>query len=121
MWAASSGRASTACWTPCRHFDALVTGFVPNAASDPFLCSSTQEEHAVHMRLGVALEVARIIFLDDQWGFLDTGTVPCTVVQVKADFVTPPGVAEYMKRMMTVEVVVINTMGHFLQLFVPQR
>jgi hypothetical protein len=33
---------------------------------------------------------------------------------VKADFVTPPGVAEYTKRMMTVEVVVINTMGHFL-------
>ena len=42
------------------------------------------------MRLGVALEVARIIFLDDQRGFLDAGTMPCTVVQVKAEFVTPP-------------------------------
>lgn len=61
-------------------FDALVMGFVPNAASDPFLCSSTQEEHAVHMRLGVTLEVARIIFLDDQRGFLDAVTVPCTIV-----------------------------------------
>jgi pimeloyl-ACP methyl ester carboxylesterase len=106
-------------------FGAWVKGFVPNAAGGDPSAAPALEQSFLSMHPGVALEVARMIFLGDQRGALDAVAVPCTVVQVAADFAASPAVAEYMQRRMEkaaeVEVVVIDSVGHFPQLVAPQQ
>ncbi|KAF8726884.1 hypothetical protein HU200_019364 [Digitaria exilis] len=105
-------------------FDAWVKGFVPNAVGDPASAPPVQESFQA-MHPGVALELARMIFLGDQREALAAVTSPCTIVQVEGDFAAPPSVAEYMSRRMTsaaaADVVVIDSVGHFLQLVAPQQ
>jgi pimeloyl-ACP methyl ester carboxylesterase len=104
-------------------FGAWVKGFVPNAVGDPASIPPV-EASFLAMHPGVALEVARMIFLGDQRGVLGAVTTPCTIVQVAGDFAAPPSVAEYMKRRMTAaaaDVVVIDSVGHFPQLVAPQQ
>jgi pimeloyl-ACP methyl ester carboxylesterase len=106
-------------------FGAWVKGFVPNAAGGDPSASPALEQSFLSMHPGVALEVARMIFLGDQRGALDAVSAPCTVIQVAADFAALPAVAEYMRRRMEkaaeVEVVVIDSVGHFPQLVAPQQ
>ena len=109
-------------------FVAWVKGFVPNAAGGDSSAAVALEQSFLSMHRSVALEVARMIFLGDQRGVLDAVAAPCTVVQVAGDFAAPPAVAEYMRqRMMTrspeaeVEVVVMDSVGHFPQLVAPQQ
>ena len=106
-------------------FVAWVKGFVPNAAGGDSSAAVALEQSFLSMHRSVALEVARMIFLGDQRGVLDAVAAPCTVVQVAGDFAAPPAVAEYMRRRMTsspeVEVVVIDSVGHFPQLVAPQQ
>ncbi|XP_062232299.1 probable esterase D14L [Phragmites australis] len=104
-------------------YDAWAKGFVPNAAGDPD-CVPPLEKSFHAMRPAVALELARMIFLGDQREVLDAVTAPCTIVQVKADFVAPPSVAEYMRSRMkgaAVAVEIIDSVGHFPQLVAPQQ
>ena len=105
-------------------FGGWVKGFVPNAVGDPASVPPV-EASFLAMHPGVALEVARMIFLGDQQGVLDAVTAPCTLVQVAGDFAAPPSVAEYMRRRMTAaaaaDVVVIDSVGHFPQLVAPQQ
>ncbi|RLM98928.1 hypothetical protein C2845_PM06G03960 [Panicum miliaceum] len=105
-------------------FGAWVKGFVPNAVGDPASIPPV-EASFLAMHPGVALEVARMIFLGDQRGVLGAVTTPCTIVQVAGDFAAPPSVAEYMKSRMTAaaaaDVVVIDSVGHFPQLVAPQQ
>jgi pimeloyl-ACP methyl ester carboxylesterase len=104
---------------------AWVRGFVPNAAGADPSATAELEQSFLSMHPRVALEVARMIFLCDQRGALDAVAAPCTVVQVSADFAAAPAVAEYMrgrmKRAAEVEVVVIDSVGHFPQLVAPQQ
>lgn len=106
-------------------FGAWVKGFVPNAAGGDPSAAPALEQSFLSMHPGVALEVARMIFLGDQRGALDAVAAPCTVIQVAADFAALPAVAEYMRRRMEkaaeVEVVVIDSVGHFPQLVAPQQ
>ncbi|RLN28082.1 hypothetical protein C2845_PM05G27300 [Panicum miliaceum] len=105
-------------------FVAWVKGFVPNAVGDPASVPPV-EASFLAMHPGVPLEVARMIFLGDQRGVLGAVTAPCTIVQVAGDFAAPPSVAEYKKRWMTgaaaADVVVLDSVGHFPQLVVPQQ
>lgn len=104
---------------------AWVRGFVPNAAGADPSATAELEQSFLSMHPRVALEVARMIFLCDQRGALDAVAAPCTVVQVSDDFAAAPAVAEYMrgrmKRAAEVEVVVIDSVGHFPQLVAPQQ
>ncbi|PWZ16761.1 Strigolactone esterase D14 [Zea mays] len=106
-------------------FGAWVRGFVPNAAGADPSATAELEQSFLSMHPRVALEVARMIFLCDQRGALDAVAAPCTVVQVPDDFAAAPAVAEYMrgrmKRAAEVEVVVIDSVGHFPQLVAPQQ
>lgn len=97
-------------------FDALVMGFVPNAASDPFLSRRACCPYAPGRGTGGGPDnlPGRPAGVPRRWDHAvhrrpGEGRVRDT-----------PGVAEYMKHMMTMEVVVINTMGHFLQLVMLQ-
>ncbi|RCV16255.1 hypothetical protein SETIT_3G123300v2 [Setaria italica] len=105
-------------------FVSWVKGFVPNAVGDPASVPPV-EESFLAMRPGVALEVARMIFLGDQREALGAVTAPCTIVQVEGDFAAPPGVAEHMRRLMAraaaTDVVIIDSVGHFPQLVAPQQ
>ena len=109
-------------------FGAWAKGFVADAAAGDQSAVPSLEQSFLSMHPGVALNVARMIFLGDQRGALDAVAAPCTVVQVAGDFAAPPAVAEYMRqRMMTrspeaeVEVVVMDSVGHFPQLVAPQQ
>ncbi|KAL6618671.1 hypothetical protein ACP70R_033810 [Stipagrostis hirtigluma subsp. patula] len=104
-------------------FGAWVKGFVTNAVGDPE-SAPLLEESFLAMHPGVALELAKMIFLGDQREVLDGVTAPCTIVQVKNDFAAPPAVAEYMQRRMSgaaAAVEIIDTVGHFPQLAAPQQ
>lgn len=109
-------------------FVGWVKGFVPNAAGGDPSSALALEKSFLSMHPAVALELARMIFLGDQRGVLDAVAAPCTIVQVKADFAAPRVVAEYMKARIVaasaapeVEVVVIDSVGHFPQLVAPQQ
>ncbi|KAF0926697.1 hypothetical protein E2562_027133 [Oryza meyeriana var. granulata] len=104
-------------------FDAWVKGFVPNAAGDASAVEHLSKSFLA-MDPGVAVKLAKMIFLGDQREVLDGVKTPCTIVQVKADFAAPPSVAEYMQLRMkgtaaTVEI--IDSVGHFPQLVAPQQ
>ncbi|KAJ1264360.1 hypothetical protein BS78_09G257200 [Paspalum vaginatum] len=108
-------------------FQAWVKAFVPNAAGGDPASALVLEKSFLSMHPGVALELAKMIFLGDQREVLDAVTAPCTIVQVERDFVALPSVAEYMKqrRMTSSEsdtaVVIIDSVGHFPQLVAPQQ
>ncbi|CAM0953313.1 unnamed protein product [Alopecurus aequalis] len=106
-------------------FQAWVKGFVPNAAR----CATVVEpieRTFLAMDQTVALGVARMIFLGDQREALDVVPVPCTIIQVRDDFVAPLVVAEYMQRRMAMAgtdtvVEIVESVGHFPQLVASAR
>uniref|UniRef100_A0A0D9WKH1 AB hydrolase-1 domain-containing protein n=1 Tax=Leersia perrieri TaxID=77586 RepID=A0A0D9WKH1_9ORYZ len=104
-------------------FPAWVESFVPNAAGD---ASAVQHllKSFLAMDPGVALNLAKMIFLGDQREVLDGVRTPCTIVQVKADFAAPPAVAEYMHHRIAATkaaVEIIDSVGHFPQLVAPEK
>jgi pimeloyl-ACP methyl ester carboxylesterase len=105
-------------------FVSWVKGFVPNAVGDPASVLPV-EDSFLAMHPGVALELARMIFLGDQRGALGAVTAPCTIVQVAGDFAAPPVVAEHMRSLMAraaaADVVIVDSVGHFPQLVAPQQ
>lgn len=105
-------------------FHGWVRGFVPNAAGDAASVEPPLEESFHAMDPGVALELAKMIFLGDQREALDGVSAPCTIVQVSKDFVAPLSLAEYMQRRMkrtAAAVKIIDSVGHFPQLAAPQQ
>ncbi|KAL5203006.1 hypothetical protein ABZP36_013958 [Zizania latifolia] len=104
-------------------FHGWVNSFVPKAAGHA-AAAEPLEKSFLAMDPGVALDLAKMIFLSDQREVLDGVTTPCTIVQVKGDFAAPPSVAEYMHLRMkknSAAMEIIDSVGHFPQLVAPQQ
>ncbi|KAJ7537193.1 hypothetical protein O6H91_12G102000 [Diphasiastrum complanatum] len=74
------------------------------------------------IQAGVAVHVAKLIFLGDYRSILPAVTVPCHVIQTQKDFAVPGNVAKYLHRRLggrhsTLDI--LETEGHLPQISAP--
>lgn len=103
-----------------QNFSNWVQDFAPRAIAMNNTVATAEFKHSLgRMKLKIALNVAKIVFLSDQRSILPKVLVPCTIIQSEKDPIVPNFVAYYMKRHLgshASRVKILRTQGHFPQL-----
>lgn len=101
------------------NFPTWVKNFAPIAvAVNNTIAIAKFEDSLGRMKPGIALSVAKTVFLSDLRQILPQVSVPSFIVQSEKDTVVPKFVSFYMKRKLGghAKVKILKTEGHFPQL-----
>lgn len=97
------------------NFSSWVSIFAPKAIGvhDPAAIQEFKSSLG-KMKPGIALDVAKTVFLSDHRWVLEHVHLPCTIIQSKDDFVVPTSVAHYRGKGLgkDTRIEILETQGH---------